>query len=647
MALTTENKTEPHSFLIEGFWNFILHLIIINPASKIKNPWANIKRQINSNGSYEHKYNIFNIFRIIKKMKSFNLIKPYFRENKKSISLGLFCLIVVDFLQLFIPRIIKASVDGLAKSSINLEQLAINSGLVIAIAALIGLFRYGWRFWLIGLSRRIEEGLRKKIYDHVISFSPYDLSGMKSGDIMARASSDISSIRMASGMGIVALTDALFLGIASAIFMAMLNWKLALLTLVPLPLIAVSSRLISKKMHKLYTDVQATVSEITEAIRERLSGIRIIKAFVREADETAKVKELSEKYLRKSMKRVRVTGLFIPLMVFFTNLGLVIILFAGGRMAIRGEITAGDFAAFISYLTLMTWPMMAMGWVVTLIQRGKASMDRIEGLLSIKPVVSELPGSMQTLEIRGSISFRNIDFSYGSGTSQFFEDFNLDIPSGTILGITGPPGHGKTTLLGLLPRFYDPSEGQIIIDETDTKNLSLNLLRKNISLMPQEPFLFSGTIRDNIKLDLEIEDSEIMTAARKAALDTTIMELPEGLDTRVGEKGVLLSGGQKQRVALARVFLRPAPVILLDDPISQVDAVSASMIMESVMEFAREKTLIIVSHRLSALKISDRIIVMENGKISESGNHDELVAIGGYYSRISRMQAIEEELNAL
>ncbi|WP_027359956.1 ABC transporter ATP-binding protein [Desulforegula conservatrix] len=582
-------------------------------------------------------------------MKSLNLIKPYFRENKKSIFLGLFCLIIVDLLQLFVPRIIKASVDGLAKSSVDLKHLAINSGLIIAIAALIGLFRYGWRFWLIGLSRRIEEGLRKKIYDHVITFSPYDLSGMKSGDIMARASSDISGIRMASGMGIVALTDALFLGIASAIFMAMLNWKLALLTLIPLPMIAVSSRLLSRKMHKLYTDVQTTVSEITEAIRERLSGIRIIKAFSREADETIKVRELSEKYLRKSMKRVRVTGLFIPLMIFFTNLGLVIILFAGGRMAIRGEITAGDFAAFISYLTLMTWPMMAMGWVVTLIQRGKASMDRIEGLLSVKPVVSEQPDSMNNFEIKGSVSFINMGFSYGSvsGSDYFFRNFNLDIPPGTTLGITGPPGHGKTTLLGFLPRFYDPSEGMVMIDGIDIRNLSLDLLRKNISLMPQEPFLFSGTIRDNIKLDLEIEDSEIMNAARKAAIDTTIMELPEGLDTRVGEKGVLLSGGQKQRVALARVFLRPAPIILLDDPISQVDAVSASMIMESIMEFAKGKTLIIVSHRLSALKISDRIIVMENGEITESGNHDELVALGGYYSRISRMQAIEEELNAL
>lgn len=578
-------------------------------------------------------------------MKSFNLIKPYFRENIQKIFLGLSCLIIVDLLQLVIPRIIKASVDSLSESQTDMNQIAVNAGMIVAIAAFIGIFRYGWRFWLIGLSRHIEEGLRKRIYDHITGFSPFDLSGMKTGDIMARASSDISGIRMASGMGIVALTDALFLGIASAVFMAMLNWKLALLTLIPLPLIAVSSRLLSRKMHRLYTDVQATVSELTEAIRERLSGIRIIKAFVRETDEALKIRELSEKYAAKSMKRIRVTGLLLPLMIFFTNLGLVIILSAGGRMAVKGEITAGDFAAFISYLTMMTWPMMAMGWVVTLLQRGRASLDRINALLSVKPSVKNPENAVEPENIKGCISFRNVSFSYG-GTKKIFNDFSLDIQAGTVLGITGPPGHGKTTLLGFIPRFHDPDDGCIMIDENRTERMSLDFLRKNISLMPQEPFLFSGTIRDNIRLDLKSDDAEIMKAASMAALDTTIMELQDGLDTRVGEKGVLLSGGQKQRVALARVFLRPAPMILLDDPISQVDAVSASMIMDSVRKFSEGKTVLIVSHRLSALKIADRIIVMENGGITETGNHDELVALGGYYSRISRMQAIEEELNA-
>lgn len=580
-------------------------------------------------------------------MKSFDLIKPYFRENRKSIVYGLLCLITVDLLQLFIPRIIKDSVDSLSMSSADFRHLAVNSGLIVGIAVLIAIFRYGWRFWLIGLSRKIEEGLRKKIYEHVISFSPFDLAGMKSGDIMARASSDISGIRMASGMGIVAFTDALFLGLASAFFMALLNWKLALLAIIPLPMIAISSRLLSRRMHRLYTDVQSTVSEITEAIRERLSGIRIIKAFSRETDEAEKVAELSEKYLRKSMKRVKATGLLVPLMIFFTNLGLVIILFAGGRMAIKGEITPGDFAAFISYLTMMTWPMMAMGWVVTLLQRGRASMDRVVGLLGRKPAVIGEGGHKDSIVPKGDISFRNVSFSHDLGKPELINGFGLDIPSGTLLGITGPPGHGKSTLIGFLPRFYDPSRGEILMDGLNIKDLDLGLLRKNISLMPQEPFLFSGTIRDNIRLDLDADDSEVMNAARMAALDSTIMELPDGLDTRVGEKGVLLSGGQKQRVALARVFLRPAPVILLDDPISQVDAVSASLIMDSVRTFASGRTAVIVSHRLSAIKDCDRIIVMENGGITESGTHDDLVALGGYYSRISRMQAIEEELNAL
>jgi len=582
-------------------------------------------------------------------MKSFYLIKPYLSEQRLPIALGLICLIIVDFLQLFIPRIIKWAIDDLTDYRIDMLSLLIYALYIVGIAVLIGIFRYVWRRCLLGTSRRVEEGLRNRLFAHIQTLSAPYFERTKTGDLMAHATNDIQHIRMATGMGMVAVTDAVVLGTAAIGFMAYINVKLTVFVLVPMPMIVFGARFFSKRMHRYYGEVQGAFSDLTEVVRERFAGIRIIKAYNRQREAASRLESVSRDYVEKNLRLVKITGSFFPMMVFFSNLSLAIILFLGGRQTITLTITPGDFVAFISYLGLLTWPMMATGWVTNLIQRGKASLDRIHKIIQTHPEIDDKPEAVFMKDVEKSIVFDSVTFSYvpdmeKSEYAPALYGIDLEINHGSILGIVGPPGSGKSTLLSLIPRIFDVSRGRLMVDGIDISKIQIRSLRSRISYMPQEPFLFAGTIRENITFgNKETKELELTQAVQGACFYDTINTFPSGFDTIVGEKGVILSGGQKQRVALARTLLADKSIILLDDPISQVDIKTGETIINTIRSMGREKTIIIVSHRLSALRFADRIITLDLGRIVESGTHSELMANDKYYAKTFRLQEIEEE----
>ncbi len=585
-------------------------------------------------------------------MNATDLIKPYFIENRYRILTGLLCLITVDILQLFIPRIIKRVVDDLTSFQIEGRQLLFYALIMIAIAVSIGVFRYIWRRCLLGTSRRIEEGLRNRLFSHLQNLPASYFDGVTTGDLMAHATNDIQQIRMATGMGMVALNDAIVLGLAAIGFMAYINVKLTAFVLIPMPLIVVSTRFFAKKMHRRYQAVQAAFSDLTEVIRERFAGIRIIKAHDRKEDATAAVKSASKNYVDKNIRLVKIIGSFFPMMLLFTNLSLAIVLYIGGRQTIMQTITPGDFVAFISYLGLLTWPMMALGWVTNLIQRGRASLDRINIILQTTPAIRNKENARSLDQVKGHIVFENVTFRYDSGKNgngaPALSRIDLSIAPGKVLGIVGPPGCGKSTLLSLIPRLYDVQQGRILLDGHDIRSLNVQNLRSHIAFIPQEPFLFAGTIRENLAFgNREVSKRQLDKAARQAALYDTIKNFPDGFDTVVGEKGVILSGGQKQRIAVARCLLHEADILVLDDPISQVDLETGTKIINTIRKMAGQKTIIIVSHRLSAVSHADQIISLDQGCVVESGTHSQLMALNNYYAGTFHLQEIEEDLNAV
>jgi ATP-binding cassette subfamily B protein len=463
---------------------------------------------------------------------------------------------------------------------------------------------------------------------------------------MAHATSDIHHIRMAAGMGLVALVDAVLLGASTIGFMAYINVRLTLFTIIPMPLIVISTRIFSRKMHHAYQSVQEAYSHLTERVREHFTGIRIIKAYTLEERSARVVEAASRDCIDRNVRLVWITGAFFPMMLLFSNISLALVIYLGGRQTIFNRITPGDFVAFISYLGLLTWPMMAIGWLINLIQRGRASLERIGTVLDTAPEIADSPAARPFPGLAREISVEALRFRYSDRTPLALDGIDLRVPKGSTLGIVGPPGAGKTTLLSLLTRILDASSGKILFDGVDIRDFNIADLRASIAYVPQEPFLFAGTLRENITFGAEVPEADMRRALDMAALEKTLQNLPRGLDTVVGEKGVILSGGQKQRVALARAFLRERPILVLDDPISQVDAETGDAIISAVRALTGRCTLIIVSHRISAVQFADSIITLDAGRITESGTHRKLIARGGYYARTSLLQQIQEAPDA-
>jgi len=576
-------------------------------------------------------------------MRARDLITPYFKAHGRTIAIGLAALILVDLLQLMIPRVVKWAVDDLTLLVADGATLLRHAAAIAGMALLIGVCRYIWRRCLLGTARFLEADLRNRLLGHLQTLSAGFFDHTKTGDLMAHATNDIQQIRMAAGLGLVALNDAIVLGAAAIGFMLYIHVELTLYVLIPMPLVVLSARLLGRRMHIRYQGVQAAFADLTETVRERCAGMRLIKAHNEEAAARAAVAGVSQAYVDQNMRLVGVTGLFFPLMMMLTNLSLAAVLFFGGRKTILTEITTGDFVAFISYLNLLSWPMMALGWVTNLIQRGGASLERIKRILDQKPEIQAPADPRPLPAVEGRIVFERVSFSHdGPQGRPVLRGVDLSIAPGQILGVVGPPGSGKSALLSLVPRLYDPCAGRITLDGIDLRDLAPADLRRRVAYVPQEPFLFSGTVGDNILFGCpEHCRSRIDRALAEAALTETIAALPAGMDTRVGEKGVLLSGGQKQRIALARALLVDAPIVLLDDPISQVDTATAAVIVAAIRRMAGRKTVIVASHRLAAVRFADAIVSLSEGRVVEHGVHESLVAAQGYYAQVHRLQELD------
>ena len=569
-------------------------------------------------------------------------------------------MVIVDIAQIIVPQIIKDIIDKLATDSFDSKTLFYQCMFILFLGLCMALLRYGWRNLLMGSARSVEKSIRDDLFKRVLSLDMAYLDKVKTGDIMAHAVSDINHIRMAFGFGLIVLVDIILLGGATLAIMIWTHPKLTAFAMIPMPLLILVTKILGNKMHTFHTTAQQSFSMLTELVRESFSGIRIIKVFNFENLTGKKVKLASKDYFKKNLKRATIMALLKPLLIMFFNISTLIILFYGGFLVMQNNLTPGELAAFLQYLGILAWPIIAIGWITNLFQRGMSSLNRINQLLDARLDVKSPENQIAVSNIKGNIIFDDISFAYGEKKSKLqfeqqadnqldkksdkqnsnrvLENINLKIHKGDRIGITGHPGSGKTTLVQLIPRLYNPVKGKITIDDNNINNIDLDFLRENIALMPQEAFLFSGTIRENILMGKKPDPEHFEQVINVCCLENTLKKMPKGLDTLVGERGVTLSGGQKQRIALARTLITKKTVIILDDPISQIDTDTASKVILRLNKMNLEASLIIISHRIAALALCSKIYILNRGQIEDHGTHEELIKSNTFYKKSYEVQ---------
>ena len=570
----------------------------------------------------------------------------YFAPYKRAMFFGIACVFMTNVLKMAAPLVLRRAVDELT-AVVTQSKLLEYGGLLVLFALIQGIFLFTQRRVLINMSRDIEYDLRNDFYGHLqkLPFEFYQTH--RTGDLMARATNDLSAVRMIVGPALMYSMNTVFAMALLIPLMMSISWRLTLLAFLSMPLVASATHYFSKRIHDRFEKVQEYFGTVSNRAQESLSGVRVIRAYTQEVAEIESFKKVNREFVNRNLQLIRLSGVFHPLLQCFIGLGFIAVLWFGGSLVIRGTITIGQFVQFNVYLGYLVWPMIALGWVINIFQRGMASMGRMHQIMSTEPSIRDLANPKKTETIEGEIEFKGLTFRYGAAQEPVLNNINLRIAPGQTVAFVGSVGSGKSTLMNLVTRLLDAEPGQLLIDGRPIREIPLNVLRSSIGYVPQETFLFSETIAGNIAFGVERATAEeIEQAATEAGIAEDIIEFPDGFDTLVGERGITLSGGQKQRTAIARALIRRPRILILDDALSSVDTYTEEKILGHLRRIMRGRTSLIVSHRVSTVKDADLIVVLEDGRIAERGTHDSLVAMRGLYAELYEKQLLEEELAA-
>jgi ATP-binding cassette, subfamily B, multidrug efflux pump len=578
--------------------------------------------------------------------KRLNPLKPYLYKYRVQFFWGAVALVLNNAIWILFPQVIGWAINDLNRG-ITQHKIATYSLALIAIALSKGFFQYLMRWILIGISREIEFDLRNDLFRHLESLSYSYYQRTRVGDIMARATNDLNAVRMLLGPAIMYTANTILFTAGALLFMLKISPRLTMFAFLPLPAASILVQYFGRRIHERFERIQATFSDISARTQENLSGARLVRAYVQEESEIELFETANREYISRSLKLVRLIGMLWPTLEALLGLAIILVLWLGGREVLLHRMNVGQFVAYNTYMVQLTWPVIALGWVINLFQRGTASLARINEIFNEKPSVTDADVAADlehASTIRGDIEFRNLTFSYPGG-GEVLSGIDLRIPAGTSLAIVGPTGSGKSTLVSLMPRIYDAANGSVLIDGRNITDFPLATLRRNIGFVPQETFLFSATIRENIAFGTEnISDEEIENAADAASVAQEIEGFPQKYSTLVGERGLTLSGGQKQRTAIARAIVRNPRILILDDALSSVDTYTEERILNHLREIMRGRTTIFISHRVSTVQAADQIAVLHGGTIVELGTHEQLLSLNGYYADLYGKQLLEEEL---
>lgn len=570
---------------------------------------------------------------------------PYLWRYRGAFAVGLGALFLKDVLGAALPLAMRSAIDGLTGGH-HLRIVLAFCGVMIAISVFKGLFQYWMRVILIGISRDIEYDLRNDLFARLVTLDSGFYARTRTGDILARATNDMNAVRMMLGPGVMYCFETGLTLIFSMAVMLRVDWRLTLVALAPAPLISIAVMVFGQRIHTLFGRIQEIFSDISSRVQENLTGVRVVRAYVQEQHELVHFERINRDYIDQNLHLARISALFNALLSALIGISFLLVLWMGGLQLAAHRITLGSFVMFYTYMGMLVWPMIAMGWVANLIQRGKASLGRVRELIEERPGIASPEKPRKISKVRGEIELRGVTVKYGDRAA--LDRVDLKIPAGETVAIVGHTGSGKSTLAHLIPRLIDAGAGAVRVDGIDVREFSPEDLRRSIGYVPQETFLFSATLRENIAFGVkDATEAQILRAAEIAGLGPDLAGFAEGLQTMVGERGITLSGGQKQRTAIARAILRNPPILILDDALASVDTATEERILRGLAEVMRGRTAILISHRVSTIQNADRIFVLEHGQVVAEGSHEELLEGGGYYADLYQKQLLEEELEAI